>query len=427
MPASASSFTSITAAKIFKSFRKDWLNHVAGFFRALALLQTDVLLLQGFMLVSSKFTIFRLARSKDWTQTAYVTLFASLSFFGMARLLADRFVQLDDAETSIWKQHCDLLTLSEMSYLLSCARGRTVPINEEPRLVLASGSKPKLLLLLDGKMEIHTTGSAATEHPLVVIERGPGFTGEVSFVSSLVDANGGETTVRADVIFSPGSHYLEFEMGELEAMMRKQPSLRNAIIALLSRSLSNKLYATTKSLGRANKKMMVVHTKLIESQYKSELLDLMLDTLATTVDATGEQAALAPDGLRVLQPKLEHLQHSRGISTDLQHRILMETGLDLEQAKWEQQSLVDLCKTKIGHDSARHTQQSEEVGRLVTRKTLVAKQTEHTGSCSNSLTAGYKLAPLIDKLRLRGDSALPEEYIGIRSNENMAILGTLAM
>ena len=39
-------------ASLKESLVKDWLNHAAGFFRALALVQADVLFLQGLMLVS---------------------------------------------------------------------------------------------------------------------------------------------------------------------------------------------------------------------------------------------------------------------------------------------------------------------------------------------------------------------------------------
>ena len=66
-------------------------------------MQTDVLLLQGFMLISSSFTSYRLYIKRDLTQFAYVVLFASLSGIGVARLCSERMVRLDERETAIWK------------------------------------------------------------------------------------------------------------------------------------------------------------------------------------------------------------------------------------------------------------------------------------------------------------------------------------
>ena len=43
-------------------------------------------------------------------------------------------------------------------------------------------------------------------------------------------------------------------------------------------SVSGKLYATTASVAKANERVMDLHGKLIESQYKTEVLDVTLDT-----------------------------------------------------------------------------------------------------------------------------------------------------
>ena len=84
-----------------ESLVKDWLNHAAGFFRALALVQADVLFLQGFMLVSSKLTVYRLARRKDTVAVAYACLFTGLSAYATFRLLSERLVWLDEEEHAI--------------------------------------------------------------------------------------------------------------------------------------------------------------------------------------------------------------------------------------------------------------------------------------------------------------------------------------
>ena len=69
-----------------ENVRRDWLNHVAGAFRAAALVQTDVLLLQSLMLTSSGFTIYRLGKDGQRTAVAYAVLFASLSAWATYKL-----------------------------------------------------------------------------------------------------------------------------------------------------------------------------------------------------------------------------------------------------------------------------------------------------------------------------------------------------
>ena len=114
-----------------ESLVKDWLNHAAGFFRALALVQADVLFLQGLMLVSSKFTVFRLAKKKDTVAVAYACLFTGLSAYATFRLLSERLVWLDEEEHAIWAAHFEhhsALTQPMFKKLMSCAEVRTVSV-----------------------------------------------------------------------------------------------------------------------------------------------------------------------------------------------------------------------------------------------------------------------------------------------------------
>ena len=64
--------------------------------------------------------------------------------------------------------------------------------------------------------------------------------------------------VRADVIVMPGSRYLEFDMGRLEAMMRKQPTLRNAIAAATTTQ------AAVAYHGIAQEDQVVPSTRLVD-------------------------------------------------------------------------------------------------------------------------------------------------------------------
>ena len=114
-----------------ESLVKDWLNHAAGFFRALALVQADVLFLQGLMLVSSKFTVFRLAKKKDTVAVAYACLFTGLSAYATFRLLSERLVWLDEEEHAIYIAHFEhhsALTQPMFKKLMSCAEVRTVSV-----------------------------------------------------------------------------------------------------------------------------------------------------------------------------------------------------------------------------------------------------------------------------------------------------------
>ena len=185
--------------------------------------------------------------------------------------------------------------------------------------------------------------------------------------------------MRADVIVMPGSRYLEFDMGRLEAMMRKQLTLRNAIVAQLSRSVSGKLYATTASVAKANERVMDLHGKLIESQYKTEVLDVTLDTLASAAREGAEHAALAPDGLRVLQPKLERLQRRRGVSTDVHQRVLQGARARLCEGQVGRHSLVELVEaTTTGSASERHSKRHEHIHREQRRFTEEAAKLHAT-------------------------------------------------
>ena len=76
---------------------------------------------------------------------------------------------------------------------------------------------------------------------------------------------------------------------------------------------------------------MDLHGKLIESQYKTEVLDVTLDTLPPP-RGRAPSTRRSRDGLRVLQPKLERLQRRRGVSTDVHQRVLQEHGLDFARA-----------------------------------------------------------------------------------------------
>ena len=386
-----------TASKIRQNIVRDWLNHAAGFFRALALVQTDVLLLQGFMLASSKLTVYRLARRKETTATAYALLFTGLSAFATFNLVRERLVWLDGEEEIIWSTHFDMLTKPMFKKLMRCAEIRTVPqendLTSEPdtpalsdyfsnkypfkgQRVLTIGGVPTLSLLLDGKARIVRNLARNNEDyrvdkrgdvklPLkprsikpVLVEQGPGFNGEVSLSERLGynDEKKEKVKARADVTLLPGSRYIVWNTLKLEELLKDDHALRNALLACLGQTISKKLYDVTWSLGKSNEHAQRLKHMLYEEFYKQEVLDTMRHTLVETIVKDGEHAAREPNGVGILLPRLTQLQAERGISDKVQERALIEQGIDLKKAKTTGESLLELCDTDVGLSSTRHTE-----------------------------------------------------------------------
>jgi len=280
---------------------RDWLNHAAGFFRALALVQADVLFLQGFMLVSPKFTVYRLVKRQDTTATAYAVLFTSLSAYATFWLLRERIVWLNDEEHAIWAahfQHQSALTQPMFKKLMGCAEIRTVESDSSasdaspapPALsdyfstkypfrgdrVLTIGGVPTLSLLLEGKVRIvrdlakdpsdyRRDDTGAVKWPPkpcsikpVLVERGPGFNGEISFIERQAKTGEPDRAVkvraRADVTFLPGIRYVLWDTSKLEAMLQRDPALRNALLALFGAATAKKLFEVTWAVGKANER-----------------------------------------------------------------------------------------------------------------------------------------------------------------------------
>jgi hypothetical protein len=402
-----------TFEEIKESVTKDWLNHAAGFFRALALVQSDVLFLQGFMLMSSKLTVYRLAIRKETTATAYALLFAGLSAFATFTLLSERIVWLNEEEEAIWAAHFDNLTQPMFKKLMRCAKIHTVPPQTDPNAlpaapalsdyfsakypfegdrVLTIGGTPTLSLLLEGKARIvrdlargegdyRLNKKGEVKYPLkprsikpVLVERGPGFNGEVSFTerqghSDKSSERAEKVRARADVTFMPDSRYVLWDTPKLEAMLRGDPSLRNALLACLGKTTAKKLYDMTYSLGKANEHAQGLKHMLYEEFYKQEVLDMVRHTLVETVACGGEAAAHAPNGASVLLPRLKQLQAERGISNKVHQKaiqaLIREQGIDLQKATENGDSLLTICDTEVGLSSSTHTAKHKELKRVI--------------------------------------------------------------
>ena len=400
----ASSSSLVT--RVQQNIRRDWLNHSAGFFRALALVQSDVLFLQGFMLMSSNLTIYRLGSRGETTATAYAVLFAALSAVATFTLLRERLVWLTPAEEIIWTEHFDMLTKPMFKKLMRCAELRTVPLQSNSNAacvpvlsdyfsrkypfqgerVLTIGGTPKLSLLLDGKARVvrnlargeddyRVDKNGEVKLPLkpisckpVLIERGPGFNGEVSFTERQAynDERAEKVKARADVTYLPSSRYVTWETVQLEQMLNDDPALRNALLACLGRTTAKKLFDVTWSLGKANHHAQQLKHKLYEEFYKQEVLDMVRHTLieTVTIDADASCVCHEPNGATILLPRLKQLQVERGISDSVHERALIELGIETHKVDGHE-SLLALCDTNVGLSSMRHTKKHAEFKRML--------------------------------------------------------------
>lgn len=442
---------------------RDWMNHLAGFFRAVALVQTDVLMIQSYMLTSSSITAIRLKLKRDYTQFAYVCLFASLSGWSLFHLVRERFVWLDDREAAIWAVHFDMLTQPMFKKLMSAAELRTVPLEEEaeavmsgareesPSLmdyfkadgpkrydgerVLTSGGKPTLTLLLDGRARIVRSleddspaswargkGERRKTKP-VLIERGAGFCGELSFVKRqgwLAKEGGKERAeqvkARSDVTFLPGSRYIIWDSAKLEALLKKDSALRNALLANLGQTTSRKLQEMTKSVGQANERAHALQHKLVEELYKQEVLDVVRHTFVkAAAGRDGSRAIRRPNGAEVLLPALRQLQAERGVLDETQERVLRTHGLDLERAAERGDSLLALCDTQAGSSSHRHNEQYKELKRVLREdkaKNRVVRQSVTDSSAGVNRTMQDELRALksIPLKALPGEGACDHDH-----------------
>ena len=249
---------------------RDWLNHVAGVLRAIALVQTDVLLLQSFMLGSSGFTIYRLGKDAQRTAVCYAVLFASLSAWATYKLASDRFVFLTDEESKIFDAHFadESTNLTRPMFKKLLGAGTFHEASSDVR-VLTRGDLPRLVLLLDGRATISApAGTASTsmlqeksrlrrsesEQDSLEIVRGCGTYGEVSFVRSLATTDS-DVTARANVTLSKGSRYIIWDGAVLRTLLRSDSHLSNALVAFLSLRISKKLTDTRTSVGKSERSL----------------------------------------------------------------------------------------------------------------------------------------------------------------------------
>jgi hypothetical protein len=74
----------------------------------------------------------------------------------------------------------------------------------------------------------------------------------VSFIKRIgySDDRAEQVKARSDVTFLPGSRYIIWDMPKLEALLKKDTALRNALLANLGQTTSHKMNEITWSVGR---------------------------------------------------------------------------------------------------------------------------------------------------------------------------------
>ena len=159
-------------------------------------------------------------------------------------------------------------------------------------------------------------------------------------------------TPQADVTFMPGSRYVVWDTAQLEAVLQKDPALRNALLAHLAAATAKKLFEVTWAVGRANEQGAKLKHMLYDEIYTQEVLDVLWQALAETIAANDAAAAHQPNAAMLVRSRLNTLQAEHGLSDKKVERALRQHGIDLDACLERGDSLLALCET-VAHTKAR--------------------------------------------------------------------------
>ena len=393
-----------------RKLSRDRLNHLEATFRSLALVQTDVLVLQSLLTAASTALTVRTSQAPVKTASYYAAFFALLSGMATFKLASERFVWLSEAEETIYKAHFGEqsgpgVTRPMFKKLLRCA---TITTCKSEKRIITRGEPAPLVLLLEGSATIAASfksswGVVGQEanlrrrqdvEPQIEILRGRGFYGEVSFVHSMTSLSLGEQSdhervdpievhsvsaatledphlPRADVTMSAGSRIIIWDGDKLREMLRKDRSLANALMSNLAVTISNKLYDSTSSIDKATTKLQHSRSKRDEAEYAHAALGITLHTLLGTLEETIElvrqagkagkmtEALTAPGTGHKLHFSLEVLRRKNATVSDEHERVLKDLNLlrpDEPVYGPEAPSLLELCqRVAAKHDVKQRT------------------------------------------------------------------------
>ncbi len=229
----------------------------------------------------------------------------------------------------------------------------------------------------------------------MLVERGPGFYGETSFIER--QADGGERAAKvrahADVTYLPGSRYVLWDTTKLEAVLFKDPALRNALLAQLGSATAKKLFEMTWAVGTANEQGCKLKHRLYDEFYVQEVHDVLWQTFLRVMAAEGgDSLARQPIGVALVLPWLKELQEMRGISDKKLELALREHGIDLQAASERGDSLLALCETvahaKFEKQGEKHKQLKQALKADKARSRVVGMGTSTKGIGDAHLPSG---------------------------------------
>lgn len=142
----------------------------------------------------------------------------------IGRIVADRADFGLSPEERALNAHLDTLTPGEFRRLMKKGRWRTA----EAETVISEEGRPlgELTYVLDGAVTVEKGG---TRIPLAP----PAFVGEVAFLT--------QRPASATVTLAPGARYVTWEMGTLQRLLLRAPSLRIGLGAALNRDMAEKV------------------------------------------------------------------------------------------------------------------------------------------------------------------------------------------
>jgi len=163
-------------------------------------------------------------------------LFASINVVMASFLFKDRFLAISEEEFEIYRQHFEV-TMSQQDFRKLAQHGKMFTATERCQ-VIQPGQVSDLVLILEGECEV----CRARGFNVKVTD--PGFIGTTSFLM--------ETPTRKEVFVTAGCRYIVWDATELKDLMRKEPTLRQALQVIIGYELARKLKDTTYSLMAAN-------------------------------------------------------------------------------------------------------------------------------------------------------------------------------
>lgn len=154
------------------------------------------------------------------------SLTALIAFSVVLLILRERMGRKFAPEVRSFAQSLRLLRPGQIEKLLKLADHR---VHDDERCIISQNARPdELYYLLTGSASVQKDGI-----PLTV--EGGTFLGEIAFVSGSV--------ATADVLISPGSHYLAWPVDQLNRLLERDDQIDIALRGLINHDLARKIAA----------------------------------------------------------------------------------------------------------------------------------------------------------------------------------------